>query len=152
MSEPSNKPSHQEARSLHSSPVIVKDKSEVDSSGQHALQKRSERKSIPERQKLPQNVYGRKLPALLAKILGPPPLLGDEDPQLYGEFFRLFADEYDPKEITDLLYVIDFAHLHWERLRERRLKPKAIKICQEEPAEESNQAISFIISPSDAKA
>jgi hypothetical protein len=117
---------------------------------QHGLQKSSGPKSKAEKQKLPQNIYGPRLPAVLAQILGPPPLVGNEDPQLYGEFFRHFADEYDPQEITDWLYVIDLAHLHWERLRERRLKPEVIKICQEEPDEESNQNITFVISPDDA--
>jgi hypothetical protein len=94
--------------------------------------------------------YGPKLPVMLARIFGPPPLVGDEDPQLYRELFCLLADERDPKDVGDWLLVKDLADLHWERLRERRLKPVVIKIYQEQPAEESNQPI-FIMRPEDAK-
>jgi hypothetical protein len=92
--------------------------------------------------------YGPKLPVILVRIFGPPPLIGNEDPQLYRAFFSLLADEYDPKDIGDWLLVKDKADLHWERLRERRLKAEVIKIYQEEP-EESNK-VTFIISPEDA--
>jgi hypothetical protein len=84
---------------------------------------------------------------MLARIFGPPPLIGDEDPQLYGALFSLLADEYDPKDVGDWLLVKDKADLHWERLRERRLKAEVINIYQEEPAE---QPI-FVISPADAR-
>jgi hypothetical protein len=41
------------------------------------------------------------MPATLAKILGPPPLLESEDPQLFSAFFSLIAAEYDPKTTSD---------------------------------------------------
>ena len=94
--------------------------------------------------------YGPKLPVMLARIFGPPPLVGDEDPQLYKELFSLLTAEHDPKDIGDWLLVKDFADLHWERLRERRLKTAVIKIYQEEPDEESKQPV-FIMRPEDAK-
>ena len=93
----------------------------------------------PVRRKARDLAYGPKLPIMLARIFGSPPLVGDEDPNLYRELFSLVAEEYDPKTIGDWLLVKDLADLRWERLRERRLKPAVIKIYQdqEEPAEES---------------
>jgi hypothetical protein len=93
--------------------------------------------------------YGPKLPVMLARIFGPPPLVGNEDPQLYRALFCLLADECDPKDIGDWLLVKDKADLHWERLRERRLKAEVIKIYQENP-EGSIQPI-YIIRPEDAE-
>jgi hypothetical protein len=93
--------------------------------------------------------YGPKLPVMLARIFGPPPLVGDEDPQLYKELFALLTAEHDPKDIGDWLLVKDLADLHWERLRERRLKPAVIRIYQEEADEESKRAV-FVISQADA--
>jgi hypothetical protein len=151
MSELPDKSSHQEARGLHSIPDAPMDDLDAGLSDQQILLNGSEPKSEAEKQKSPDNVYGPRFPAVLAKILGPPPIVGNEGPKLYGEFFRHFTDEYDPHEITDWLYVIDLAHLHWERLRERRLKPEAIKICQETPDEESNQNVTYIITPADAR-
>ena len=69
---------------------------------------------------------------------------------VYREFFSLLAAEYDPQDTGDWLIVKDLVDLHWERLRERRLKPEVIKIYQEEPAEGSGQPI-FIIYPEDAR-
>jgi hypothetical protein len=94
--------------------------------------------------------YGPNLPVVLAKIFGPPPLVGNEDPQVYKELFSHIADERQPKTITDWLLVKDLADLHWERFRERRLKPEVIKICFEKPAEGSKQPI-FVISTADAR-
>ncbi len=152
MSESSDKPSRQQARNLCAGTDILTEESEPDLSDQRGLQKSSESKSEAENQNHPDSIYGPKLPPVLAKILGPPPLVGNEDPRLYGEFFRHFAEEYDPQGITDWLYVIDLTQLNWERLRERRLKPEVIKICQEEPDGESHQNITFTISPADARA
>jgi len=93
--------------------------------------------------------YGPKLPVILARIFGPPPLAGNEDPQLYRALFSLLADEYDPKDIGDWLLVKDMADLHWGRLRERRLKPEVIKIYQEDP--EGSKQLIYIITPEDAE-
>jgi hypothetical protein len=95
--------------------------------------------------------YGRKLPATLAKIFGPPPLVGNEDPQLYKEFFCLLADEHDPKDAVEWLLVKDLVDLHWEKLRERRLKAEVIRIYQKEPSEEYDRPVTYIITPEDAK-
>jgi hypothetical protein len=94
--------------------------------------------------------YGPNLPVVLAKIFGPPPLVGNEDPQVYKELFSHIADERQPKTITDWLLVKDLADLHWERLRERRLKPEVIKICFEKHTEGSNQPM-IVISADDAR-
>jgi hypothetical protein len=94
--------------------------------------------------------YGPKAPVTLARIFGPPPLVGNEDPNLYRELFTLIADEYDPKTIGDWLLVKDMADLHWERLRERRLKAEVIKIYLEQPPEGSNQP-TIVISAADAR-
>jgi|SRR5580658_7242660 hypothetical protein len=93
--------------------------------------------------------YGPKLPVILARIFRPPPLVGNEDPQLYRALFCLLADEYDPKDTGDWLLIKDKTDLHWQRLRERRLKPEVIKIYQEDP-ERSNQVI-YLITPEDAE-
>ncbi len=94
--------------------------------------------------------YGSKLPVMLARIFGPPPLIGGEDPQLYKELFSLLATEHDPKYVGDWLLGKDLADLHWERLRERRLKTAVIKIHQEASAEGSGQ-LTIVISPEDAR-
>ena len=96
--------------------------------------------------------YSPNLPVMLAKIFGPPPLVGNEDPQLYRELFSLIADEHDPKTIGDWLLVKDLADLHWERLRERRLKAEVIKIYLEQPAEKGSNQLTFVISAADAMA
>jgi hypothetical protein len=93
--------------------------------------------------------YGPKLPVMLAKIFGPPPLVGDEDPQLYGALFSFFTDRYDPKDIVDWLLLKDKTDLHWQALRERRLESEVIKIYLEE-SEGTNQ-VTYIITPEDAK-
>jgi len=95
--------------------------------------------------------YGPNLPVVLAKIFGPPPLVGNEDPQLYKELFSHIADEHEPKTISDWLLVKDLADVHWERLRERRLKAEVIRIYQKQPAEESNQSNIIVISEADAR-
>lgn len=95
--------------------------------------------------------YGPNLPVMLAKIFGPPPLVGNEDPQLYRELFSLIADEHDPKAIGDWLLVKDLADLHWERLRERRLKAEVIKIYLEQPAEKGSNQPTIVISAADAR-
>ncbi len=105
----------------------------------------------PVRRKGRDLAYGPKLPVMLAKIFGSPPLVGDEDPQLYKELFSLLAAEHDPEDISDWLLVKDLADVHWERLRERKLKAEVIKIYQEQPAEGSNQPTIFVISAADAK-
>ena len=94
--------------------------------------------------------YGPELPVMLARIFGPPPLVGDEDPNVYRELFGRIADEHDPKTISDWLLIKDMVDLHWERLRERRLKAEVINIYLKEPPEESKQPI-LVISADDAK-
>jgi hypothetical protein len=95
--------------------------------------------------------YGPELPVMLARIFGPPPLVGDEDPNVYRELFGRIADEHDPKTISDWLLIKDMVDLHWERLRERRLKAEVIKIYLEQPDEGSNQPNIFVISEADSR-
>ena len=96
--------------------------------------------------------YGPNLPVVLAKIFGPPPLVGNEDPRLYKALFSHVADEPEPKTISDWLLVKDLADLHWGRLRERRLKPEVLKICFEKPDEEDEEDEStIVISEDDAR-
>ena len=94
--------------------------------------------------------YPPELPKALARIFGAPPLVGDEDPLVYRQFFSLVAAERDPRDTGDWLLVKDLVDLHWERLRERRLKAEVIKIYQKQLDEGWQQPI-FIISPDDAK-
>jgi hypothetical protein len=95
--------------------------------------------------------YPSNLPVTLARVLGPPPLVGNEDWQLYREFFRAIADECKPEGITDWLLVRDKVQLYWERIRESKIKAEVVKIYQEEPSEEVAQTPTFIITPADAK-
>jgi hypothetical protein len=147
MSESSDKPGRRKA-GLSSGLDIVRTEPDADLSNKRT-RKSSGPKSEAGRRGLRQNAYGPKLPAMLARIFGPPPLVGEEDPQLYRELFCLFAEEHDPKDTSDWLLVKDKTDLHWERLRERRLKAKVIEIYQEEPAEESKRPV-YIITPEDA--
>jgi hypothetical protein len=94
--------------------------------------------------------YPPELPKALARIFGAPPLVGEEDPLVYRQFFSLVAAERDPRDTGDWLLVKDLVDLHWERLRERRLKAEVIKIYQKQLDEGWQQPI-FIISPDDAK-
>jgi len=150
MSEPSDKSGRRKVRGPSSSVDILQTESKADLPDEHNARKSSGPNSEAGEQKFGPNAHGSEMPAVLAKIIGSPPLLGDEDPQLYSEFFRHFVDQFKPREITDWLDVNHLAHIQWERLRERRLKPEAIKICQEEPDEESNQPV-FVISAADAR-
>jgi hypothetical protein len=95
--------------------------------------------------------YPPELPKALARIFGAPPLVGDEDPLVYRQFFSLMAAERDPRDIGDWLIVKHRVDIEWERLRERRLKPEVIKIYQKQPDEDGWQQPIFIISPEDAK-
>ena len=94
--------------------------------------------------------YPPELPETLARIFGAPPLVGDEDPRVYRQFFSLLAAEYAPRSTGDWLIVKDMVDIDWERLRERQLKAEVIKIYQELRDEESGQPL-IIISPEDAK-
>ena len=94
----------------------------------------------PVRRKARDLAYGPKLPVMLARIFGSPPLVGDEDPQLYKELFSHIADEYEPKTISDWLFVKDLADLHWKRLRERRLKPEELRFVSKNPTKKTKKA------------
>jgi hypothetical protein len=87
---------------------------------------------------------------VLAKILGPPPLLESEDPQLFTAFFSLFVAEYDPKTISDWLDLRNLVLSHWEQFREDRIKVNAIRVLQEEDDEASNR-VTYIITEADAE-
>jgi hypothetical protein len=114
------------------------------------VRKNARPESGVERQKLRRNAYGSKMPATLAKILGPPPLLESEDPQLFSAFFSLVAAEYDPKTISDWLDVKNLVLSHWEQMREDRIKIDVIRFFQEEDSEEWGRPITFVISEADA--
>jgi hypothetical protein len=94
--------------------------------------------------------YPSSLPATLARVFGPPPLVGNEDWQLYREFFCEIADECKPEGITDWLLVRDKVQLYWERIRESKIRVEVVKIYQKEPSEDVAQTPIFIIRPSDA--
>jgi hypothetical protein len=84
MSESSDKPDRQWASGLSSGTDVQR--TETNLSNQRRVRKNSGPKSGVEKQKLRRNAYGPKMPATLAKILGPPPLLESEDPQLFTAF------------------------------------------------------------------
>jgi hypothetical protein len=90
------------------------------------------------------------VPKSLIRIFGPPPLVGDESPIAYRELFSLLAADFEPQRPRDWLFLKDLVDLHWERLRERRIKAVVIKIYQEQPLDESWQQPVFIMRPEDA--
>jgi hypothetical protein len=139
MSESSDKPGRRKA-GLSSGLDIVRTEPDADLSNKRT-RKSSGPKSEAGRRGLRQNAYGPKLPAMLARIFGPPPLVGDEDPQLYRELFCLLVAEHDPKDLGDWLLVKDKADLLWERLRERRLKAEVINIYEKIPSAETNNPL-----------
>jgi hypothetical protein len=94
--------------------------------------------------------YDPKLPQMLARIFGPPPLVADEDPKLYRELFCAIAAKREPYDIAEWFLVKDEVDLHWERSRERRLKADVIKIYQNEAAEGSGER-ELVISRADAR-
>jgi hypothetical protein len=148
MSESSDKPDRQWASGLSSGTDVQR--TETNLSNQRRVRKNSGPKSGVEKQKLRRNAYGPKMPATLAKILGPPPLLESEDPQLFTAFFSLFVAEYDPKTISDWLDVRNLVLSHWEQFREDRIKIDVFRFLQEEDDEASNR-FTYIITPEDAK-
>jgi hypothetical protein len=148
MSESSDKPDRQWASGLSSGTDVQR--TETNLSNQRRVRKNSGPKSGVEKQKLRRNAYGPKMPATLAKILGPPPLLESEDPQLFTAFSSLFVAEYDPKTISDWLDVRNLVLSHWEQFREDRIKIDVFRFLQEEDDEASNR-FTYIITPEDAK-
>jgi hypothetical protein len=150
MSESSDKPDRQWASGLSSGSDVQRTEPKTSVSNQRRVRKSSGAKSGAEKQKLRRNAYGPKMPAMLAKILGPPPLLESENPQLFTAFFSLFVAEYDPKTISDWLDVRNLVLSHLEQMREDRIKIGVIRFLQEEDNEASN-SVTYIITPADAE-
>jgi hypothetical protein len=151
MSESSDKPDRQKASGVSAGTDVQRIVSETNVSNQRRVRKTSGRISALEKQKLRRNAYGPKMPAMLAKILGPPPLLESEDPQLFSAFFSLIAAEYDPKTTSDWLDVKNLVLSHWEQMREDRIKIGVIRFLQEEDLEDWGRPITYIITKEDAK-
>jgi hypothetical protein len=151
MSESSDKPDRQKASGLSSGTDVQRIESETNVSNQRRVRKTSGPISGLEKQKLRRNAYGPKMPAMLAKILGPPPLLESEDPQLFSAFFSLIAAEYDPQSVCDWLDVKNLVLSHWEQMREDRIKIGVIGFLQQEDLEDWGRPITYLITEADAE-
>jgi hypothetical protein len=71
-----------------------------------------------------------KLPAGLAPLFNDPPLVGNEKPEDYDNFFSEIVAAVNPSDAIGWLLARDVADLSWEIQRERRLKLQVIKSAQ----------------------
>jgi hypothetical protein len=62
----------------------------------------------------------------LLEILGPPPILKDENVDAYNALHDRFRSSVVPEEVMEEIWVRDVVDLTWEILRVRRLKAKFI--------------------------
>jgi hypothetical protein len=69
----------------------------------------------------------RSIPADIQALFGDPPLLISEDPDVYWEMFRLFAESVAPRNIIEWLWVKDIVDLSWEIARLRRYRALLIE-------------------------
>ena len=69
------------------------------------------------------------IPEHIAGILGPPSVLGTEDPRAYEQLFAEQAREWGPQDTSEWLYVRDLTDLGWEILRLQRAKSNVLKIA-----------------------
>jgi hypothetical protein len=67
------------------------------------------------------------VPAHIAELLGPAPLLEGEDPKQYQALLSEIARAVKPIDVMEWLPVKDVVDLTWDTLRYRRLKAKWIQ-------------------------
>jgi hypothetical protein len=61
-------------------------------------------------------------PGIVLQFLEKPPLLRDEDPQIYYEFFESVVSETEPRDIIEWIWLVQFVNSTWDALRLRRLR------------------------------
>jgi len=69
------------------------------------------------------------IPNDILELLGPPPLIGTEDPSHYRALLTRFAVEFEPKTITEWFLVFDLVNVNWEILRYRRVRTTLIRLA-----------------------
>jgi hypothetical protein len=74
----------------------------------------------------------RCVPSDIQALLGDPPLLTTEDPNLYWEMLDRFAEFVEPRNIIEWLWLKDIADLSWEINRLRRYRAMIIENEREE--------------------
>ena len=72
--------------------------------------------------------YSTVIPADIAAIFGPPPVLATEPREAYERLFIELVLEWGPSKTTEWLLVRDIADLSWEILRLRRVIASVLKI------------------------
>ena len=72
--------------------------------------------------------YSTVIPADIAAIFGPPPVLATEPREAYEKLFIELVLEWGPSKTTEWLLVRDIADLSWEILRLRRVIASVLKI------------------------
>src|SRR5215831_8702952 len=70
----------------------------------------------------------RLIPPEIADILGPPPVLSTENRQAYDALITQLALEWNPRNITEWLYVRGIADISWEIFRHRGVIPNVVTI------------------------
>ena len=74
-------------------------------------------------------IIGIKLPEPLEGLIDDPPLLGDEDPELYWSLLAAVIDEEKPQGIMECIDAIDQVNKVWE---ERRLRRASVGVVRGE--------------------
>jgi hypothetical protein len=74
------------------------------------------------------NEIGELVPAAIRDLFGPPPVLDNEDPAKYHQFFALLALDLKPRSVMEWMFVNDIANIYWEIIRLRRLKSSTVKL------------------------
>jgi hypothetical protein len=60
-------------------------------------------------------------------LLGAPPLMRGESEEDYWKWWLAFAEEHEPKRLSDWLEVNELAQRHWEQRRLRRYGPALVE-------------------------
>jgi hypothetical protein len=67
------------------------------------------------------------IPDDVLRLLGDPPLLSNEDPEVYAELISQVAQAVRPRHVLEWIWVREFADYTWEALRLRRFKALLIE-------------------------
>ena len=79
----------------------------------------------------PDNVI-KSLPPEIIELLGPPPLLSNEDPKIYYAMLAYFAEDFNPNDIVAWFLAKDLLDYWWEIQRYRRIKAGRMQKAQDE--------------------
>ncbi len=94
------------------------------SSSHGAYQKRQERSAQSRRKKT------NKLSKNLTDLLGPPPLLADEDPAQYFSLYEMLRLKFEPRDIVEEIYVRHMMDDAWLVTRYRRMNSHILNMAQ----------------------